>query len=434
MRQNVLTIGVFAILIGLFAFAANDWRLPWAKEPAHGADWCEAHKVALSTCEKCNIRLARGGTFTTREREPKEGECPNTLVRITLAPEAAKETNLEFHTLELRAISEVIRANAETLYPPSKYARVAARIPGIIRDVKAVLGQEVEAGTPLAILESTDFGNAKSDYLQALTVLDLRQQTYEQEKTLFEKKITAGRELLRARTDLEEAKLALERAAQKLAALGLSADQIKGIVEKRDTSPFMEIPAPFRGTVVEATAVSGETAAPDRPIYVVAAMERLWISIDVYETDLSKVEKDQRVAFTVDGIPGQRFPGKVVATGGEVDDRTRTVHVFAEVKNVQGLLRAKMFGRAEITVKPPEPKLLVPKAAVQNDGDCFLVFVSPIPGVFQARKIEVGRVFEGGYEVSGGLAAGEKVVTTGSFLLKTEVLRGQMGAGCCPEK
>jgi cobalt-zinc-cadmium efflux system membrane fusion protein len=191
----------------------------------------------------------------------------------------------------------------------------------------------------------------------------------------------------------------------------------------------MDVVSPFAGTVVEASAVPGEIATPEKPIFAVASLESLWAAIDVLEGDLAKIENGQRVVFTVDGIAGQRFPGKVVAVGGEVDDRTRTVRVYAEVKNVQGLLRAKMFGRAQITVKPPEPKLVVPKEAVQNDGDCYLVFVSPSADAYKARKIEVGTVYEQGYEVTGGLAAGEKVVTTGSFLLKTEVLRGQMGAG-----
>jgi cobalt-zinc-cadmium efflux system membrane fusion protein len=158
-------------------------------------------------------------------------------------------------------------------------------------------------------------------------------------------------------------------------------------------------------------------------------MDRLWISIDVYEVDAPKITKEQRVMFTVEGLPGQKFPGKVVAIAGEVNDRTRTVMVIAEVKNVQGLLRARMFGRAEITVKAAEPTLLVPKEAVQNDGDCNLVFVAPAPGIFQARKVQLGRVFEGGFEILGGIAPGDRIVTTGSFLLKTEVLRGQMGAG-----
>ena len=429
MKQNGLTLVVFVLLIGLFAFAANDWKIPGARKPTHGSDWCEAHGTALSTCEKCNPKLSRGGTYTLREREPKEGECPNTLVRIHLGPGVAESVKLAMTPAELRPVAETLRANAETLYPPSRYSRVAPRIPGVIREVKAILGQDVDAGAVLALLESPDFGQAKSDYLQSLAILNLRQKTHEQEKSLFEKKITAGRELLQSTTALEESRLAVQRAAQKLSALGLSAEQVKELAEKQDTSALLEVKAPFAGRVVEASAVPGEMSAPEKPLFSVAAIERLWIAIDVYDTDIAKVEKDQRVFFVVEGLPGKRFPGKVVATGGEVDDRTRTVRVFADVKNVDGLLRAKMFGRAEISVKPPESKLLVPKEAVQNDGDCYLVFASPTPDVFQARKVQIGTVYEGGYEIAGGLASGEKVVTQGSFLLKTEVLRGQMGAG-----
>lgn len=429
MRQNVVTAGVFVLLIGLFAFAANDWKAPWAGKPAHGQDWCEAHQTALSTCEKCNPKLARGGTFTIREREPKPGECPNTLVRITLGPGVIEHIHLQFHTLETRVVTETIRANAETLYPPARYARVAPRIPGIVREVKAILGQEVEPGETLAVLESAEFGQAKADYLLALSVLNLKQERYTQEKTLAEKKITAGRELLQAGAEFEEAKLSLRRSGQRLSALGVPQDKLKELAEKQDTSSLLEVPAPFKGRIVEASAVPGDTAGTEKPLFAVAAVDRMWVAIDVYESELGKVEKDQKAVFTVEGLPGQRFPGKVVAIGGEVDDKTRTVRLFADVKNVDGLLRAKMFGRAEVSVRPPEPKLLVPKIAVQSDGDCRLVFVSPAPGIFQARKIEIGAVYENGFELLGGLAAGEKVVTTGSFLLKTEVLRGEMGAG-----
>lgn len=429
MKQNVLTVGVFVILIGLFAFAANDWKAPWTGKPAHGQDWCEAHQTALSTCEKCNPKLARGGTFTIREREPKPGECPNTLVRVTLGPGVADQVHLQFHTLETREVTETIRANAETLYPPAQYARVAPRIAGVIREVKVILGQDVDAGETLVVLESPDFGQAKGDYLQAISLLNLRQERYSQEKSLADKKITTGRELLQAGVDFEEAKLAQRRAAQKLSALGVPAESLKELAEKQDTSPLLNVIAPFKGRVVEASAVPGEMAVPEKPIFAVAATERMWVSVDVYESELGKLEKDQRVVFTVEGLPGQRFPGRVVAIGGEVDDKTRTVRVYADVKNVQGLLRAKMFGRAEISIKAAESKVLVPKNAVQNDGDCRLVFVSPTPNIFQARKIEIGAVYENGYELVGGLAAGEKVVTTGSFLLKTEVMRGEMGAG-----
>ena len=88
-----------------------------------------------------------------------------------------------------------------------------------------------------------------------------------------------------------------------------------------------------------------------------------------------------------------------------------------------------MFGRAAIRIEEAKPKLVVPREALQNDGDCWLVFVSPIENVFQAREVEPGVPYGAGIEIVGGLAAGERIVTTGSFLLKTEVLRGQIGAG-----
>ena len=417
MLQKLWSALVLVALAALFVFADSGWKLP-RKLP--GLD----SKDAAS-----NPALARGGTEVVREREPKEGECANTVLRINLAPEVAKAVDLALEPAQLREIAETIRASAETLVPPSRLARVAPRIPGVVREVKAVLGQEVEAGAVLALLESSAFGDAKSDYLQALALRDLRKRTAEREQSLFDKKISAGRELNEAQSALEEALLGVQRAEQRLAALGLTAAAIGAIAEKRDASPAMELVAPFGGTILEAAAVPGELATSERPLFSVAAMERMWVAADVQEADLPKIEKGQRVVFTMEGLPDKRFTGSVVAIGGEVDDRTRTGRVVAEVKNLQLLLKAKMFGRADITVRPPEKKLLVPKSAVQNDGDCNLVFVSPAPNLYQARKIQIGTVYEGGFEVAEGLAEGESVVTRGSFLLKSELLRGQMGVG-----
>lgn len=420
---------VFVVLAGLFALAANDWRVPWAKPPAHGADWCEAHQVELSKCERCNAQIARGGTFSTREREPKEGECPNTLVRVTLGPGAAEQAGLEVATIESRPVSETIRASGEAEYVPTLYARVAPRVAGVVREVKTTLGQTVAAGDVLAVVESAEFGNAKTNLLQALAVLALRQQSHDRIAPLLEKGAIPEKEVFEAKQALDEAKLSLRSLEQRLTLFGLPPQDVQAVGDRGDTSPLLPLAAPFGGVVVEASAVPGETATPERPIFAIADMARMWIAIDVHEADLPRVQTGQKVSFTVDGLPGQRFPGQVAAIGGEVDDRTRTCHVYADVKNVQGLLRAHMFGKAEIRVKPAEPKTLVPKAAVQHDGDCYLVFVRTSKDTYKARKIGIGAVYEGGYEVLEGIAAGETVVTTGSFLLKTEVLRGQMGAG-----
>ena len=429
MREKILTAAVFLALIALFVLAANDGKLPWAAAPAEDGDWCAEHDVAESECALCNPALARGGTFTACEREPREGECPNTLARVHLGPGAAERAGIALHTAELKPVPGILRANAETLHPPHRYARVAPRLPGVVREVKATLGQEVRAGEALAVLESVEFGQAKVDYLQALALVRLREKTFEQEKELFEKRIAAGRERIQAETQIEEARLAAKGAAQKLHVLGLPAEEVGEIAAGQDISPRIEVRAPFDGTVVEATAVTGDLAGPEKPLFSIAATDRLWIVIDAHEADLLRVRKGQTVRFSVEGLPGKDFTGTVVAVGGEVDDRTRTARVYAEIENADGLLRARMFGRAEITVKPPEPRLILPRGAVQNDGDCHLVFVSEAPDVFRARQVRLGAAEGDGFEIEDGLAPGEKVVSRGSFLLKSEILRGQMGAG-----
>jgi len=427
--RGLVTLVVLTVLGGLFAFAGNDWRPPWEEPPAHGEDWCEEHDVVLSTCELCNPELERGGTFSVLTREAEEDECQNRLVRITLADGAAEAVGLELHTMETRKVSERLHANAETLYPPSKHAFVAPRVTGAVREVRARLGEKVEKGTVLAMVESPAFAQAKSQYLRRLTLLEARKTRYEEEKRLFEKKFSVRARLLEVESLVSEAKLDVQESEAALAALGLLNPQIEAVATSGDVSPDVEITAPFASTVTDVSAQLGEWVGPGKPLFRVADMRRLWVSIDVYEADLAKIELGQRVIFRVDGIDRKRFRGKVVAIGGDVDERTRTVHVFAEVKNTSSMLKAHMFGNADIVIKPKEAKLVLPSEALQDDGDCHLVFVAMKDSVFVSRGVDVGAAYRQGYEILSGLSVGEKVVTQGSFLLKTEVLRGEMGAG-----
>jgi cobalt-zinc-cadmium efflux system membrane fusion protein len=425
----IFTLAVFAALGLAFYAVGHDGRLPWQPPLQHGEDWCKTHGVPLSEDVVCNPKLARGGTMILREREPQKGECPNTLVRITLPEEVAKRAGIAMEAVEMRPVVESIKAPAETGYVPASHAKVGPRAQGVVREVRVGVGDTVEAAQVLALIDSQEVGGALAELRQASAVVGLREKTLAQEKELAEKRVGTGRDLLQAGTELEEAKLSVSAARQKLILLGLSAEEIDRLASTGAASTALEVRSPFAGVVLDVAAVLGEVVGPERTLFEIADPARMRIAIDVYEGDLAKLEKDQRVTFTIEGLPGQRFTGKVITVGGAVDERTRTLKVLADVKNPQGLLRAHMFGRAEIQVKPAEPKLLVPREAVQTDGDCYFVFVSPSSNVFRTRQVELGTPFQSAFEIRGGLAVGDKVVTTGSFMLKTEVLRGEMGAG-----
>lgn len=412
MKSGVLTAVVFLVLIALFVFAANDWRVPWAGKQ-----------------QQVPVSSAKSGVVMTRTREPKPDECANSVVQIRMSDESVKLAGIKTHLLQTESVADMITANAEVCYPPGKIVKVAPRFSGVIRKSSVALGQEVSAGSVLAEIESSEFGQAKSDYLQAIAVSELKQKSFDREKELFEKKAGTIREYQEAETQLAEAKLAVQGLEQKLKLFGMTDEQIAVVRDKKDISPLISVFAPFDGTVVDVSAVPGEIANSERPIFSIANVDRMWAALDIYESNLSRITKDQKVTLTVEGLAPKKFPGKIAAVAGEVNENTRTIRVYADLKNVDGLLKARMYGRAEVTVRAEEPRLLVPRQAVQSDGDCSLVFVSTASGTFQSRKVELGKAFKNSYEVLGGLAAGEQVVTVGSFMLKTEVLRGQMGAG-----
>ena len=175
----------------------------------------------------------------------------------------------------------------------------------------------------------------------------------------------------------------------------------------------------------------GDSVEATDVLFVVADLSTMWLMADLYEHDLVKMRTGLPVFFTVDGMPGVSFEGKVVWISSAVDDRTRTVRVRADLPNTDGLLRAKMFGRARIVLHDNDEVVTVPAEAVQTDGCCQLVFVRESETVFQPRKIVLGASANGVVEVLKGLEEGEVVASTGSFLMKTEILKSNIGAGCC---
>jgi membrane fusion protein, heavy metal efflux system len=151
----------------------------------------------------------------------------------------------------------------------------------------------------------------------------------------------------------------------------------------------------------------------------------------VPEADLAAVAVGAGTTLTVDGLAGRTFQGPIAYLAPEVDPHTRTARARVALDNPDGALRANMYGRARIAVGDGRPVVLVPRAAVQRAKGATLAFVRLGPDQFEARRVELGAGRDDAVEIVKGVRPGEQVVTEGSFLLKTETLKGSIGAGCC---
>ncbi|HBL31602.1 MAG TPA: efflux RND transporter periplasmic adaptor subunit [Acidobacteria bacterium] len=347
---------------------------------------------------------------------------------VELTPEAHARAGIETAAVEAQALGAVLDTTGQVGFNEDRLAHVGPRISGRITAVSATLGQRVKRGETLAVLDSTELGQAKAAYQQALARETLTRETYERERRLAAEKISSEQEALTARAAHLEAAAELRRAEETLRLMGLAASQMG-----QAGSSLSPVTSPFAGTVVEKEADLGEMVSPERNLFTVADLSRVWIWIDVFEKDLRRVHPDDDVSVEVDAYPGETFEGKVSFLAGSVDTTTRTVRARIDVNNADGRLRPGMFARIRLTdphIAPAGPGVpVVPESALQRRGEEFDVFVPDGERRYRRREVRTGRKAGDFVEILEGLKPGERVVVKGAFLLASEAAKETMGEG-----
>jgi len=189
----------------------------------------------------------------------------------------------------------------------------------------------------------------------------------------------------------------------------------------------LEIKAPIDGVITERKSTAGELVTKETQIYMISDPADLWVIAEIKERDIGAVKVGQDASFTVLAYPEEQFRGKVVRIGNRVEEESRTLEVRIEVSNPDGRLKPGMFADVEIVTTIQENVLLIADTALQSDGDDQIVFVALEEDKFEKRVIKTGMEQRGRLQVLDGVKEGEKVVTVGSFILKSEMLKGELG-------
>ena len=300
-----------------------------------------------------------------------------------------------------RKLHDILDANAELAFNERRREVVTARAAGWAEKVTVYAGAFVKAGQLLAEVNSPEFQSAQHEYL------------------LIRKRAEGGH---------ADAQSLLTAATQKLKLLGLNDSEIAQLGERNSPFPLQHIHSPIAGTVIEHKLGVGDALQPGQVLYTVAALDTLWANVALSETQLGKVRVGQRVKFSVEAYPNERFSGRILSIGGVVQEDSRTVSARASVQNRGGKLKPGMFARARIEAASTRSALAVPEEAV--------LLLQGKPTVFKregaqlhAEAIEVGDVRNGWREVLRGLNAGDEIAVKNAYLLKSLILKSQMGEG-----
>ncbi len=308
-----------------------------------------------------------------------------------------------------------------------RIARVTVKLSGTVAELRKRLGETVERNEIMAVIESREVADAKSEYLAAKTTHDLRQTLFVRAKMLWEGKVVTENDFLRARAAAEEARIKMEVARQKLSALGLSEEQIVALPEQPVGSlPRQQLRAPIKGRVVERKVDLGTAVGRDNletELFVIVDLDRVWVELAVSPADLPVVREGQSLSITTRGI-SEKVDGKIVFISPLLDKESRSARVVAEIANNDGVWRPGSFVTAAIAVEEQPVPLVVPSNAIQTIGGEKVVFVRT-PDGFEKRAVAVGRSDERLTEITTGLKPGEIIAATNTFPLKAEFLKAQ---------
>lgn len=307
---------------------------------------------------------------------------------------------------------------------PDRLARVAAKVSGVISQMRKKLGDDVAKNETIAIIDSREVADAKNEYLAALTNFELQSQLFQREKGLFEKKITAEQLFLRAKAAFTEAKLRVDLARGKLAALDLSESEIAALVNQPIARlREKELRAPISGRVVERLANLGQPVTPESQIYVLGDLSEVEADLSVPVANLASIREGQPVLLK--GPNGRGFEGWVSMVDVIIKPETRSGRVEASFKNPDYAIHPGVLLNAEIALEQSPAKIVVPRAAVQLIHNEPTVFVRVKDG-FEKRVVELGDGDERSVEIMKGLSPGETVAVENSFVLKAEAGKSEI--------
>ncbi|HNX96406.1 MAG TPA: efflux RND transporter periplasmic adaptor subunit [Candidatus Aminicenantes bacterium] len=322
----------------------------------------------------------------------------------------------------------------EVAFDERRVGHVGSQVEGVIQRVLVTLGERVRRGQPLVEIGSIAAGEAQSAYLEAQGMLWLARRNFARAEELHREAISSEKEYLLAKREFEAAGIQAASALGRLQRLGMDPGGIRAPAGG-GAQGVLTLRAPQSGAVLALHAVPGEVARPEESLLTIGDNGTVWVWAHLTEQDIAAVSRGQAAgrlaaAIAVKAYPGETFAGVVDLVSPAMDEPSRTVKVRVEAGNPDGRLLAGMFATVTVFLPGTGEVLAVPRDALLDDEGRTFVFVHHHDDYYLRRPVRVGRLWADWAEIRQGLRPGQTVVAEGSFLLKSDVLRAKMGAGC----
>jgi len=411
-------------------------------------DWCGGHGIPESHCRLCNpeISFPQEEILRSRKLEAMNQEievslyfrqnssvCATNGALIQFASATTGDrAGITVQTVHLSQNESVIDAPAEIVFDETETYIVNSTVPALVSHWLVSPGDMVHEGEALAILRSPEIARLRSSLVIAHANYEVARKEFERHVELRKRDLISQADLDQHSAKAEQTRAELVSVRGLLLSAGLDMGDIEEVVEHGSISNQFVLKAPSAGMVAKRIAQLGELLESGRAFAMLANPISMWIEAKLSGKQMRNIEIGQTLTFGSDGRGLNRVGGEIIWISRFLDPHTRTGTVRARVIDPNHKLHAGEFGRVRIVQSSSTDVVLVPKDAVQWEGCCNVVFVKETDQRYRPHKVELLDGEGPFYQVTSGLKPGEEVVVGGAFLLKTELKKSSIGAGCCP--
>ena len=354
--------------------------------------------------EEAGPVVARGPLANEQQLAAGNGAEDNsapTLAPVQLSPQRLQAIGVKTATVELRQISDQLRAPGNVDINEQQISYVQTRFPGWIQKVFAnATYQYVRKGQPLFTIYSPDLVSTQQEYLLA-----------KQNQKSFSQDMHG--------TALKEGDWLVQAASDRLRQFGLSQGQIAKLEQGGKVEHDIEVESPVSGYITERNALPNQYVQSDTKLYTIADLSTAWVYANVAQNDVGRLKPGNSASVTVDAYPGRKFAGRIDQILPQVDPMTRTVRVRLVFSNPGIVLKPGMYVNVTIDV-PLGRQLVIPSSGVLQAGTRQIAFVDHGQGYLEPREVEIGPRVDDHSVVLKGLRDGERIVSSANFLVDSE--------------
>lgn len=341
---------------------------------------------------------------------------------LRLSNEAMQSAGVRIEPVQHHSVADIVQVEATIDLPPDKRAIASARLPGVVQTIRKDRDQPVRAGDVIAEVVSPEAQSLQLELLRSHFQAQVLRQSLDRLRPLIDSANpgVSERQLRETRSALDAEQRRGESLQRRLVQVGLTDEQVRLILDKRQFVQTISVRAPIDGNLIRFHAALGQAVKAEDPLFEIHDLSGVWVQGHVLERDVARVRVGQKARVTLAADPQFVAEGVVRRNAGIFDAEDRTLSIWVELGSpLVRPLPVGMLARLTLIVAEPPPNLSVPRPAIWRDGSRSYCFVQRFDGTYERRAVETGRADDRHVEILRGVNEGEKVATQGVAAIQT---------------